>query len=1380
MTETNVINITTIPDNRKIKYNIYPLDTINSVHERIAFNNPAYGKIIQSTDQPLLPVMIKLIDETPAQTTSFSGKYFTCSIDNESSESFNSQPIDDRQYKLYILYNDLEGILKNPKFNQTKETQFRKNIINGLIKRYELGETNEETYSTLLAYILYFIFEGPKQYELYSKGSTVGSSSRGWIDAQTINIYEILVEELINVKITSFIFKYETEKDKIQLELEKNKIQTIGNIKLFESIKSLSYDPIPSSNIKQFKSYTTLKFSIPIDIYELFNNIQMTPFIPFCSVNTFFKLLKDFQPPKLWVKKHPIISQNFENIFYIYVSTLEYTTLIEDINPNKYALFVLEAVDENLEAGLYNIKLTAEIDTDIEIDINAMFDRLFSAFGVPVSGCQFLQNRIECNYLIPNLPSDLDIPLFQDMIMNNPLIRPIMVIDESVKTDKKRGGIFSYFRYNTYISLADYIIVKINSNYVDQKNKNRLADDGSLLFNKLGEKFLVVTIDKVKSLSDAYKLRVFINNILSYYFDKEKSILFDIYSDAFSNIENLLKQSETIKPPVNVRGEMLKDLEPDIFMANYARKCQKEPTLLKTSAEIRDFEANNDKGRIMEFPQYGEGPNKRKYICNHKGFEFPVLIENVLPNRNKYPLIPCCASSDHSTASAENKLRYRYENLDVSEFPNPLTAIKSLLQTTNVNQVLRPSVCKKPFIINNIMRPTECAILPPNIDRFLTFISPNIFPLRENFPVWIREGSIIDTNSLFDPIIKAILNFHNSLPESDQANYLNFLTNNKSNLLSELFGYNGKTIADKLILFKKLRLFLLNFLSYNVSCQSTYEETNTQLKDYLQGDLYLDISLVWRLVEIMFKINIVLFRSDKTHPNGTLGSPKYTEGLLETTPSDHSFKFTVFLYEIQGSDNQLIEYPQIELIHFMYYKNSSTNNPIQISSFTEKNNKQLLKYVSECFADMYNSKGTPNIPIPNPFKNKIVGQAPDAFGKIRMFKFENRMTIITDPMPALNISAFSTSAPPEINFNIQPATISAAREFIATEGVTNVQSIKNIKSVLVGYTGILNNVSIYIPLQPTEQLEGPTASINPKAPIYFNSQSYLTEMIKLDQQAKYLIQYIMWIFSIWHNNKKGDFTSKEYIKQFAIENMEIIPGHNYPNIPRRLNRSLNGVFNENGKFIVPSVNVRNRLLYALMTKLRQNYINVITYWNRTYIKEYYNSVLDFTYNNKIVIVRGVDALQDISNSVKVPNFIYNHVFITENNQDIEVENIEDGEDIVKVSKPTKAIIPYFLQIETLPGWLGRTIFIAQKAINLPNAIYISNIWSEKQVNDYQSSKFLPEDTSTYTVIIYEGIDNTGKLIGDIKQMNGPSKNVVLIYKYAEELNYLSLLPYKQV
>ena len=141
------------------------------------------------------------------------------------------------------------------------------------------------------------------------------------------------------------------------------------------------------------------------------------------------------------------------------------------------------------------------------------------------------------------------------------------------------------------------------------------------------------------------------------------------------------------------------------------------------------------------------------------------------------------------------------------------------------------------------------------------------------------------------------------------------------------------------------------------------------------------------------------------------------------------------------------------------------------------------------------------------------------------------------------------------------------------------------------------------------------------------------------------------------------------------------------------------------KLIIKSEETLKRLFYILKLSIIRNVNEIINYYNKKVIDNYYLDISDFDKYNFQVILEGVDSIDKwINEHNKVKNILYNR---------IQVEKIN----------------PYFFKNQLIDN----NIYIAQNTDSLQKAMNISLIWNKYKYNSGYESQ---EEELNYEFILY--------------------------------------------
>ena len=1315
---------------------IYLLDTIESIKIRLSSRLSLLPNLIQLSEIKEVDVSTKIV----AGCKAINLKNKNITENDEITSSLNN-----RSFTMLNFIDECKTKIYKAGYNKKKQLDVANDIINMF---------NLEDFKQYCIYLLYFVFGDINKFQ------------------NTLPDIKFVLEEIVKDEFGSFNYivnEFEMTKDNIKNNVDMNILNYKKDIKLFESYNSSIdvYKEIETSSVQFDKTSISVKFDISTDIYEVFNKLLLSRYVPFACVGDFYKMLKSFKPPKSWAIKY-----EKEDLLVMYVYNRYVESERNKIKPDSknYSPVFIYPISVNKENYTTTVEMIIESRIDDELKEENLIERIFSSFPLNIKECVYEQNKVEADYIFP-APCTLEIPLFFDMVMNDPIISQLMVIDERIRTFRERGGIFTYFRYNSHVNPKNFMSCRINIGNVESLQQSRAPR----LFSSLGGLYISVKMFSVPSSSEALFFRNIINKILQYYFDRKDLIKLQ-YSYLLPDINKILQSFEVREDSVVVRNKMLKDYDPRIFVSGYRRVCDNQPTILETEDEINEAVANSRD--IMYFPLFGES-QQRAYVCDYSSYPFVGLKSNKkLKNQAEFPYVPCCYSKDQKNNSKKN--RYKYEN-EIKEEEIESFVFKGKKSTV--------------FISNKALPRSNDSygLLPELIDKLLRTIDPKSFPVTEKNKKFVRTGTLRDKNSVLDAVIMAINDFYyylSKVEKNKDIKYKQFISSRlPGGILSDIFSNYELFDNDKKSSYlDSIRKELVNYINANTTAQSTYDMETQTLKDYLfDENSYLDIKLIWRILEEVFNINIYLFQRTEENPRGVLGSPKFVQEYLQykksiSSSNNPEWRITILLFETIGSEFDVLRYPQVELIKSMENIGESDGNVIVKSfSWFGKDNKIFLPRLQKCFNDIYSWGGHANLPVPNFFESKPIGQCSDLYGKIRFIQFANNICIMTEPIPPIDKDEMLNGGGQPCNFI--PVSYDKAMEFIQLENVSKIKQVV-INNKIVGLRckkfinsdKLKNNLNFYIPIEEMENMNL-YKTAPPVAPTFNYSVSLLDEFNRLSKLARYINEYVLWIFSRWHLKTNGDITSNDYLKLFAENNFIISNNHEYPSvIPRRFDTSLPGL-TSNGKLYVPSSEIRNRLIYSVKININQNRANLLDYHSRTYINNYYKDITDFDIQDNYIILFGQNmVLNWISTKLVSNHELYDRIIHPYDVSDIKEleedrESVEKEDLISLISNKQLLIDPYFIKLYKFDV---DNVYLVQQASSISHALYICKNWIENGYNPGFNSIGKLSTNVPFKYIVYNSEDDYK--VYDINDEN--SEYIVLQYKYKGQIFTMSLLKFQ--
>ena len=499
---------------------LFELDTMESLKLRVA----AQARDEAKQPRPILPDLILLEEKVETDTEETKIPIKTTAgcraihIKNPQVERIN--PLGRRHFRVLDF-----GILARLRIEAAGlDRKKQRQYADELVELFDLPDIQSDP-ETYVKYAIYFGFGGMDRFETRISPAT----RTGFIDAIQTS-FGLKNFDIIRLHWDNWADEIGTQLGAVQAAVRKD-------LALFNAYRErlAPYETI-TSKLQLDRTHLSVKFTIATDLYELFNGLVLSPAVPFTAVGDFFKVLKTFKPPKSWAVRCPPkeqVATEKASAFARYCQTLA-----EDLptgneimimyvlnrlaepernkikpDPRNYsAVFIVPgAQDEKTHETAVEMHIQSRIDDELREE--KLLGRIFEAFPFPVTKCTYEQKNVEADFLAPS-PGNLDIPLFYDMVLTDPLISQIMLIQESTRTFRERGGIFAYFRYNTHVSNKEFLTCRINSGVVEAKDQSRAPE----VFKTLGKKLIRVKLMNCRNQAEAERFRDIITQILSMYY----------------------------------------------------------------------------------------------------------------------------------------------------------------------------------------------------------------------------------------------------------------------------------------------------------------------------------------------------------------------------------------------------------------------------------------------------------------------------------------------------------------------------------------------------------------------------------------------------------------------------------------------------------------------------------------------------------------------------------------------------------------------------------------------------------------------------------------------------------------------------------------------
>ena len=950
------------------------------------------------------------------------------------------------------------------------------------------------------------------------------------------------------------------------------------------------YDPIPISEFEVKEVTVEVVYGTNHDLKDVFNGMWTDPFLPFISLTfiddgiekNYYKIYKDTRPPIEWVE-HDDTSPPFALLEG--GNSLRFafhrTGADGDLHAKDYSLSNVYISRSNSPEYKYEINIKFQVDTKGGMTQETLLNQLESRLGS--DDMVFIrkdESRVKGSFLIPNFP--LNKYAFIDAITSDPLISRFMYNIEDTKLVSQKSRLYVYYQPLVQIGpiteLITFILIETTTD--DIPPQTHLQVNISRAVNK----------DQIKHFKEIF------SRLLRRFQQKVPEIL-----DAYSKlIPGFMKESQKKHrrsrvgyKPKDTRIRKLRSQVPDLFIADYARKCTSsvQPMIISED-EVEKYEEAG--WPTMTYPLYGEG-EPHVYVCYpHEHAKYPGLRKSKLPNAKKYPYIPCCYNQDQLLKKTG---RRKYE-LEFSK-QGPLPTMEE------------PSA-KKDHVIKT--------------HKFLGYE---------------RLGTLPDTLTLF---------FSEFVPKNSGRQFFRFGVSpfqSKSSLIhcmQRVFDPAYQNTEPYIL--QKRKELASHALAPIITKQECYDLSDDEIVDMIGDDVYIDDRIL-RLLELVFQVNIFVFtRDDLYYPGGSLVIPRhyYTDPYVYNRIDPQNP--TLFLYKHMGSEIDNATFPQFELIILSHESGidkqflfTGTIVSQIFTNFQEGASAISVRPPEEAL--VFNKYMNPNTPleIDGSLTARIEGQYIDVHGKVRKLRIDG-VDIYTDPLPPFPVPLIPLYS--RLNSeNSEDKVISWIKRYRkAGIDLVSMYSYSNERKGIFGRlkTGEQQNILIYIDLPLVNKGDKKSSNrlisslpLSPPSmypPVPKPRRSDLEIWNDNKRIARFLQQYTFYVFSQWwedrHLSSNQELTP-ENLRDFKQEGFHVDPGHVYEILSKTIegNRSF---LSPEGKVYVPNERIVHKLIYVLYLAFESDRQNIEEYRHRKYLDDFVLNLSDFNTHDNEVILSGKRAL----------------------------------------------------------------------------------------------------------------------------------------------------------
>ena len=886
-----------------------------------------------------------------------------------------------------------------------------------------------------------------------------------------LNEFKLLIEEFVQ---------------KINQEYRED-MERLETIEAFQN-ELRNYLPLPYTqpNIDSYILYSTMNFlgkSPEItDGYEIFDLATPNLTIPYLKWDTNFIQTKELF--KLYKGKTLEERPEYSKIIPISFKEMNNTFLFSVWDGDLEKDNIKEATKESYLKGLYNLNTNI---LRIKIPINKGKDRILNRIKsvFPLEFNEISETSVSAELFMFDIEfNDL---LLSHMILNDKLINNYLFMKEmSTSFVEKKKQMKIFFRSVQSFEETDApasIRFSINQMYANGGEVVTLSNQETLRLNQ-NDPYIRIKISSADSLATIDTFLTIFSRLMSRY-KETKDILEETYIEYIPNfLEEKNKQMVTsirkIGKEADTKITRLKQVAPDLFVTDYARKClcPFQPIPIPDD-EIEAWENKTFiyKGeeyyrQVLAFPP--DNP-KWNFVCPEDSYPFPGVRKNTLSNSGIYAGLPCCFVNDQMGEGVKSKYNRIYGSSE-EEIQEVKEVDTHMIKT------------------DKILENGRYGLLPTSISDLLSNVIKNdIF----------RKGVPRSINSLLHCISIA----------AEDPQYLAKDSEEREIYLAKL----RETIA-KSTLPGLLKQELYDFSDFEIS--SSFKE------GFLDPDYY------YRAIEEAYKINIFVFSpseneekrlKNKEESEGVLRLPRFKLFPVRSPMPDRP---TICIYRTLGSERDKLEYPQCELIVSHTDEKDQALFGKDMYQLIFNANLTLSKTISWELVDSNNKidiLARENIYSRLNFylltEKKAKKQYIDEYGKLRglyLPHMKEELLMVIPPSAPENL--VTTNYIPRPNYK---TVLNLFPNPVAVSSTLNDEIDGLWFSVLDLVYGI------YIPIKPISIKEAIFSNIplGPGNPLGEKGLEVVPRIRKLKRDLDFIIQVFKWLFSLT-NDSLEDFIQK--------------------------------------------------------------------------------------------------------------------------------------------------------------------------------------------------------------------------------------------------------------
>ena len=1083
-----------------------------------------------------------------------------------------------------------------------------------------------------------------------------------------------------------------------------------------------------------------------ISLMEIVNAAVLSREMPFISCDSKYKILMGMIPPPNWAKTD-------SDILLLRVAAPG-SQLEGEGEIDSYLEFKM-----GLSGPFHNQKLLVRTDIHTFDKAHANMDfanwliehirALLPTFTLsdPVADT----DKISGIFYFPD--QDFNIDIFSDLILTESVFPTLLNRNDSKTVSRKKDSVYLYFN-------------DIQSGIITARFTPQLVVDNDPMWNiysqaqfPTGTRYIRVKIQQAQNKAGIDRYMDFMRRTMSYY-NQHADALFTIYREFIGPDFGVISVEEEKPVQEDDEGDnkkMLKKIVPDLFVNHYGSACDSQPIVVKNDQAASMREQGID---VMTFPKPGAPGTPHHYACtpNKQGkTRYPGIRPNPLPNKEKYPFIPCCY------LKPGERVPY-YGHYFRGDPPTLTRKTKSKQQN-----VYTSSKFGQGYLPDQLLAMIKTCDTNP--DSVYNRVGNNGSP--SNFLVEVAEAmyhtfdrKAVCTSARFERYSESLSNTIQGILHA-YGDITDHIDENRATDAAGIEQVRRRRSAREEDWIRNTRIELCSEEFYAVARQSIYDWSYEKYSEYMRDvNKYLDPELFTAVIELVFGCNIyVFYNRDKVTE---LRLPRHTQNYMMNFPS-HPGVPTVIMYNHWGANADRALFPRSEII--IYTLESQKNYRkwvfgIRESSTGERIVDPLYRCVTEIAKKIQASwslnrrdHGGINFELMEPNVSRPLSQVIDPYGKCRrvdmrvlVHSLETDFTLLCQPnkpQPFVTVPNDTPVLKVDMGTALSIADVLRLR-VIGQSLNTDGNAVAIVLQPTPGrYTQF--RTKMRIPIHPSSPLEdirhmGTDELEND----HIDEQSEMQQYNHNKRLARYIQDYALFLYSKYLDEER-DAPSLLNLTRFINDKTSTIQDFNYGRIGKSYSAD-NGLFNA-GKLVFASDEMKRRIVYYIRLFTTNNYKNLMSYHLRSNIESYYVDLSDLDQMVDCTLIEGIDTFLKWIQVQK--SSVYT---------------------IVKNVKP-EADDPYFMISEEIN--LGKPFMVQNTNIQdiggLDQAISISLAWVTEKRNIGPDADIEIQGNCAARVYL-AGNDGSVKLIGIVER--DPNADIivpVLAWEQSGHVRYAAIM-----